>query len=280
MTSDADRTGSAPMPSTRRAPRGSLPPAELAVLHRTPGRLRVAVTPTHGEGLGELARAAERLVGVERATVGASGKNVVLNFDPAQIDEDTLLTRLALGLSSRLGYCPVRVLQRKQTVDFPTVALAAGATASAGSLLRSVAPTAGVASLVGWVGSLLTLATVGESVLRDLLRGAPRPEGLSLLHLLSRLDGPNRAYGALLTWLLYHGDAVAQRFRGGVSEGVELRPVALRGGVGEDAEGAHFEIVTRPLRARGNADGRLLTPSTIASALIGYLAYALRQEKA
>jgi hypothetical protein len=259
---------------------GEPTPGRLQVLHRVAGRVRVEVSPREGHLLDELCEAAGRLSGVEQASVGASRRNLVLRYCAQRVDEQTLMMRLALALSAQIGYRPVQVLEPKgQGRSLSPLATAAGVSAAGASLLRAVAPTTALAGVSGWAGALLTLAAVSKDALGGLLAGRPRPESLSLLHLLSRLSGPGRGSGALLTWLLFNGDTVAERFRGARAEGVELAPVALRGGVGDDDEGLHFEIVTRPIKTRGGADGSLLTPATIASALIGYVAYALRQEQ-
>ncbi len=256
-------------------------PGRLQVLHRVPGRVRVSVSPREGRLLDELCEAASRLSGVEDATVGASRRNLVLRFAADRVDEQTLLMRLALALSAQIGYRPVQVLEpRGQGASLSPMATAAGVTAAGASLLRALAPATALAGVSGWVGALLTLAAVSKDALARLIAGHPRPESLSLLHLMSRLGGPGRGSGALLTWLLFHGDTLAERVRGARAQGVELAPVALRGGVGDDDEGVHFEIVTRPIKTRAVADGSLLTPATIASALIGYVAYALRQDDA
>ncbi len=248
----------------------------LEVLHRLPCRLRLGVRPASATALDALLGEARRLDSVA-AEAGASGRNVVLRFDPERLGERTLLMRLALALSSAFDYRPVRLVTRRPRGELDRASLAAGAANVVASLASVASPAGLLAAATGWGAALLTLASVGRSLTADLSRGKPRPEGLSLLHLLNRLDSPGRAHGALLTWLIYNGKPLADRLRGAAARGVEVQPVALRRAVGDDREGHHMEIVTRPVRDRGANEGALLTPATLASAMVGYLVYLLKQ---
>lgn len=251
----------------------------LEVLHRLPGRVRVGVRPVSGEVLEHLLREARRLRGVRVAEAGASGRNVVLCYGRGQLTEHALLMRLALALSARHGYAPVRLMQREAPRGVDRAGLVSGISAGIASLLAALSPAGALTSAVGWTAAVLTLATVGRDAARDLSRGTPRPEALSLLHLANQLRSPARGHGALLAWLLYNGKPLADHLRGATHRGVELQPVTLRRAVGEDSTGQHLELVSRPVRGRADNEGRLLTPATLASALIGYLIYSLKQDR-
>jgi hypothetical protein len=251
--------------------------AELEVLHRVPGRVRLALRPLDSRLLSLLVEEAGRLQGVRGALPGASGRNLVVRYSADAISLETLLTRLALVCSARLGYRPVRLIRQRRRERLDRVAVAAGAASGVATAMSLLGRGGLLAGAAGWTGALMTLTSVGRDVTTELLEGRPRPEGLSLIHLLSRMGGPGRGPGALLTWLLYYGKPLADHLRGARAVGLELRPVMLRSGVGEDLEGRHMEIVTRPLHGRGINEGKLLSPATLASALLGYLAYSLRQ---
>jgi hypothetical protein len=251
--------------------------ARLVVVHRVPGRVRVAVQPAERMLLVHLVKQAPRIIGVKGSEVGASRHNLVVRFDPNHVTEDNLLMRLGLALSARLNYAPVQVVRERRTGSLDRGAVITGGLAAAAVGAAVVAPLGALAGVLGWSATLCTVATVGNGVVSELMRGTPRPEGLSLLRLMSRLGSADRSYAALLTWLLYHGNDLAEQVRGGTGLGVELRPVMLKSGVGDDREGTHMEIMTRPVQTQGAIDGRLLTPSTLATATIGYLVYSLQQ---
>ncbi len=252
----------------------------LEVLHRLPGRLRLQVQPTGDSALHHVVEEAGRLRGTISCAVGASGRNLVVRFDPDRVSEETLLTRLALALSASRGYRPVRLIVEQREKQLSANAMAAGISAGVASFLGSAAPGGILAGVSGWVAALATLGAVGEGVLKDLGKGKPRPEAMAMVHLLRRLGSPSAGSGALLAWLLYFGPALADRARGVRPAAVELRPVQMEQKVGEDEEGTHLEIVTRPVKERGAAEGSLLSPATIISAVLGALAHALKQRVA
>jgi hypothetical protein len=251
--------------------------ATLEVVHRVRGRMRVAVTPAKAAVLARLVEVASKIAGVQSAAVGASGRNVVVLYDWRHADEQTLLTRLALALSAQVGYQSVRVLSERLKPALDRSSLWAGFASGGATVVRSLMPNTLLSGVVGWSAALLTLSTVGRKLAAALARGEIRPEGLSVIHLLSRLQGDDRANGALLTWLLVNGDGLAELIRGRRRRGVELTPVALRDAIGDDQSGRHMEIMTRPVLGAGFADGRILTPSTLVSTAVGMLVYALRQ---
>jgi len=249
----------------------------LEVVHRLPGRLRLEVRPAPEGAVEHLVAEAERVRGIISSARGASGRTLVVRFDAGRISEQTLLTRLALSLSALRGYEPVRLIKGDDGRSLGRAALTAGATAGAAALLASVAPGGRLARTVGWAASLATLGAVGESTVRDLSRGKARPEALALAHLLRRIGTPGAASGALLSWLLYFGGALAEQVRGARPAALELRPVQIEHKVGDDEEGTHMEIITRPVQERGAAEGSLLSPATVVSAALGSLVFALKQ---
>ncbi len=253
-------------------------PSYLEVKHRLPGRLRIEVRPRGDGAVAQLVGEAGRVRGVTGAELGASGRNMVVRYRPGRLAEETLLTRLALALSAHRGYGPVRLIREQERAAINSTALAAGAMAGAATLLGTAAPGGALAMGTGWIAALATMGAVGESVLGDLgRRGKPRPEALALAHLVRRLGSVQAGSGALLTWLLYFGGPLTERLRGARPTATELRPVLMERGVGDDDEGTHMEIVTRPVKERGAAEGSLLSPATVISAALGSLAYALKQ---
>ncbi len=250
-------------------------PPRLEVLHRARGRLRVAVTPAYAAALDAVCGAALGVRGVDGAVPGASRANVVVTFAPDAVDEEGILTRMALALSAHLEYRSVQLIRGRRTPQLDGLARQAGGVAAAASLAASLAPGGLVAGGAGWLSAGLTLASVGRDLLESIGAGEPRPEGLSLLHLLSRLGTPSRGYGALFTWVLYHGPTLAEQARGAQPDAIELQPIVHREGVDGDDEGTHLEVVTRTLDMKAARDGGVLTPATLASAMIGWFAFAI-----
>lgn len=249
----------------------------LEVLHRTRNRIRVAVTPRPSKDLlRSLRDGARGIQGVQEAELGASRSNLVLRFDPREVAERTILMRLALVLSKRQAFTTVRLVFKREVQRLGPPAVASGAVSALATLLGATMKGGGLAGASGWMAAGLTLSSVGRDIYRGFQRGKTRPEGLSALYLLSNMGSPNRASSALLTWLLYHGAQLVESLEGGDGDGLEVRPVEVRGGVGED-KGTHYEVLTRPIRVKSPVDGEILSPATLATAVLGYLTFALKE---
>ena len=251
--------------------------AVLEVIHRTRTRIRVAVMPKPSKDLlRALADLAQRIHGVDEAELGASETNLVVRYDPRQVAERTILMRVALALSKRQAFTTVRLVFKREVQRLGPPAVASGAVSALATALAAASKASGLAGASGWMAAGLTLSSVGRDIYRGFQRGKARPEGLSALYLLSNMGSPNRASSALLTWLLYHGAQLVESLRGGDGDGLEVRPVEVRGGVGED-KGTHYEVLTRPIRLKSPVDGEILSPATLATAVLGYLTFALKE---
>jgi len=93
-------------------------PAAVRVLRRSSGRLRLQLTDATGEPDG-LEVALGALKGVREARVSPRTQNLLLTFDPAQIDEGAILAAVTTAAVGAGGPCPPAVAPALAPVAHP-----------------------------------------------------------------------------------------------------------------------------------------------------------------
>ncbi len=202
------------------------PALRLTLLHELPGRMRVLLSHPlrNPEGFVAALRAHD---GVLPVRYSPRVRTLLATFDPASIEREELLVRMALGLSIENGFRPVRIQKKTASDALTSFEALSAATLLAAALARALMR-AGTRTAHQMEG--LAAALTGGAVLlhgrRELQRaGVFHPELLSLIVLATGWRQGRPLQAASLTWVAAFG----RHLKEPAEPAVEIRPLRTNG---------------------------------------------------